>query len=303
MDRLLLTIDSGGSKTKLLLRTEDGLLVAEHVTEGFGTATDSQDVHLTLSHVLKTFCENRLIAAVVCNLGGKNKTQITNTIAQVFPDVKIHVFRESEGLVGITLCRNFGAQVALLAGTGSIAIAPVENQAIISGGWGANISDKGSGYHLGLRAISDSLEQLDGTAPMSRLAKQITGHSSPPGRLTAEEYCYLRDAVRANISPLDRAHIASYAKTVSACAGQNDSHALNLLRDAGIDLADLILRAVAKTGNPLKRVVVTGGMVHAKQFWQDAFEARLQEYHQVEQVFYLPDGINDALYMLAKTMI
>ena len=70
-----------------------------------------------------------------------------------------------------------------------------------------------------------------------------------------------------------------------------------------LDLAALVLRTAAKTGNPLKCVVVTGGMVHAKQFWQEAFETHLQEKHQIEQVIYLPDGINDALYTLAKKMI
>lgn len=303
MDRFLLTIDSGGSKTKLLLRAEDGQLLAEHQAEGFGTAEDSDAVHPVFLRVLKAFCGRRCIAVVVCNLGGKNKMQITKTIQQVLPDAKLYVFRESEGLVGITLCRNLQAQVALLAGTGSIAIAPVQNQAVICGGWGANIGDQGSGYHIGLRAISDSLEQLDGTEPLSQLAKQITGLSSPPGLLSAEEYCQLRDKVRTGMKPLDRAHIASYAKIVSACAAQNDPHALILLEQAGFDLADLVLRAAAKTGNPLKRVVVTGGMVRAKEFWQEAFESRLRENHQIEQVFYLPDGINDGLYTLAKTIL
>ena len=303
MNRMFLTIDSGGSKTKLLLRTADGRWIAEQDTEGFGTATDTDAVHPVLLGVLKIFCGGWNISVVVCNLGGKNKEQITNTIRQVLPRAKIYVFRESEGLIGITLCRNLHAQVALLAGTGSIAIAPVENQAIIGGGWGANIGDKGSGYHIGLRAIADSLEQLDGTAPMSQLAQQITGLSSAPGIQSAAEYCALRDEVRNRLKPLDRAHIASFAKTVSACAAQNDPHALMLLRQAGLDLADLVLRTAAKTGNPLKCVVVTGGMVHAKQFWQEAFETSLREKHQIEQIFYLPDGIQDALYTLAKTMI
>ena len=209
MERFLLTIDSGGSKTKLLLRTEAGQLLAVQQTEGFGTAVDSDGVHPDFLRVLKAFCGARAIAVAVCNLGGKNKMQIVKTIQQALPEAKCYVFRESEGLVGITLCRNLQAQVALLAGTGSIAIAPVQNQAVICGGWGANIGDQGSGYQLGLQAISDALEQLDGTAPLSQLAKQITGLSAPPGILPAEEYCRVRDEVRNRLKPLDRAHIAS----------------------------------------------------------------------------------------------
>ena len=303
MEPLFLTIDSGGSKTKLILWDDCKRRIAEQETEGFGSAMDVDAVHPGLFNILKSFCLGWQASVVVCNLGGKNKEQITKTIEQALPHAKIHVFRESEGLVGTALCHNLHAQVALLAGTGSIAIAPVQNQTIICGGWGANIGDKGSGYHIGLQAISDSLEQLDGTAPMSELAKQVTGISSPPGILCAEEYCALRDKVRNRMKPFDRAHIASYAKIVSSCAAQDDPHARMLLRQSGIDLAALVLRTAAKTGNPLKCVVVTGGMVHAKQFWQEAFETHLQEKHQIEQVIYLPDGINDALYTLAKKMI
>ncbi len=303
MEPLLLTIDSGGSKTKLILWNDSKRRIAEQETEGFGSAMDVDAVHPGLFNILKSFCTGWQISVVVCNLGGKNKEQITKTIEQALPYAKIHVFRESEGLVGTTLCHNLHAQVALLVGTGSIAIAPIKDQTIICGGWGANIGDKGSGYHIGLQAISDSLEQLDGTAPMSELAKQITGLSSSPGILCAEEYCALRDEVRNRMKPFDRAHIASYAKTVSACAAHKDPHAQMLLRQAGLDLADLVLRTSAKTGNPLKCVVVTGGMVHAKQFWQEAFETSLRTKHQIEQIFYLPDGIHDALYTLAKTMI
>lgn len=302
MPDVLLTMDSGGSKTRLTLWNIDGQSLREATVQGFGTAVDTQAVQPDLSRILEEFCRKYHILAVVCNLGGKNKTQITNTLLQAFPGAAIRVFRESEGLVGTILCEKTQSQVALLAGTGSIAIGPVENHTVICGGWGANIGDKGSGYDLGLRAIASSLEQIDGTKPLSPLAAYITGVTQPPQLLSAAEYCALRDNVRQRLQPLDRANIAKFSRTVCAFAGQGDPHALSLLQQTGRDLAELVLQAADKTGRCLSRVVVTGGFVHAKAFWQTAFENRLKEKYSIEEVFYLPDGITEAMFTLANNL-
>lgn len=297
---MILTIDSGGSKTKFTLWDNSKNKILEKTTVGFGVANDSDNINSILLNELADFCDCYSIEKVICNLGGKNKTQITKTIEKAFPGASIKVFRESEGLIGITLCEKMNAQVALLAGTGSIAIAPYGEYTIICGGWGANIGDKGSGYDLGLQAVLSSLKQIDGIEPLSGLAKEITGLEHPPKLLSAMEYCDLRDKVRSRIAPFDRAHIAKYAKMVTEFAKQGDSLALQLLKPVGLELAELVISAANKIDTPLKRVVVTGGLVHAKEFWQETFEGRLRENCDLEQVVYLIDGIDDAMYLLAK---
>ena len=303
MKNIFLTIDSGGSKTKFVIWDDIGKNVFEKTTIGFGLAEDVDTIHPELQQNLEEINRTYQIDAIACNLGGKNKTQITNTIISVFPDAKINVFRESEGLIGITLCEKTQSQIALLVGTGSIAIAPYHDKAIICGGWGANISDKGSGYDLGLKAICSSLEQIDGTEPMSELAKHITGVTTSPGLLSVSEYCALRDKIRANIFPLTRAHIAEYAKIVSNYAKQGDPLALKLLEQTGNDLANLAMQTANKINNPIQRIVVTGGMVNSKQYWCESFQEKIQREHNISEVVYLPDGISDAMYTIVKNLI
>lgn len=296
---MLLTIDSGGSKTKLLIWDNNKNKILEKKTVGFATAEDTNKIDTALFCEITDFCKYYIIEKVICNLGGKNKNQITKTIKEALPGVDVKVFRESEGLIGITLCKKMDAQVALLAGTGSIAIASYKKYAVICGGWGANIGDKGSGYDLGLQAILTSLKQLDNCEPLSDLAKEITGLSHPPILMSVEEYCNLRDEVRSRIGPFDRAHVAKYAKIVTEFARLGDSHALSLFKELGYNLADLVLCAVNKTKEPLKRVVITGGLVFAKEFWQEAFENQLRQKYDFEQVVYLTDGVDDAMYLLS----
>lgn len=294
--KAFLTVDSGGSKTKLNIYDLGGALLADTTLQGFGTAIESEEEIPELKTALLKFCKGFEILSVVCNLGGRNKGQMRKNLKEVFAGAKVSVFRESEGQAGVTLCEMYDAEVTLMAGTGSIAVAPVEEEKIIiSGGWGANISDKGSGYALGLSAVRFALEEIDGTKPLSMLTKKLTGLAEPPRVLSAEEYCLVRDKVRQNMAPLDRGHIASFAKTVYDCAVEGDNKALEIHKAIGKDLADIVIAAANKTDKPIKNVVVTGGMTRSRDIWQEVFEQRLKEFYVIEKVYYIADGIAEAL--------
>ena len=179
-NRAFLTVDSGGSKTELKLYSIGGDLIKGGTLRGFGAASDSEDVLDEAVRDLAYFCADHRITVVVCNLGGKNKKQMEATLKSAFGEAEVALFRESEGVVGIELCKKYSSQVTVMAGTGTIAIAPRDEKVVICGGWGANISDKGSGYQLGLDAIRTVLEEIDGTEPLSLLTKTITGINAPP---------------------------------------------------------------------------------------------------------------------------
>lgn len=300
MKDFLLTVDSGGSKTKLSLYDENGLLIKEDCVKGYGQIVDCENLLTEFINELKDFCGLTKVCSVVCNLGGKNKNQMLKTLTAVFPTAKIILFRESEGVVGLKLCQKYNADVCLMVGTGSIAIAPVGEKVVISGGWGANISDDGSGYQLGLDAIRLALKEMDGIKEPSLLTKTITGVNILPKPMTAEEYCDFRDGVRKKLFPLERSHIASFAKVVYACAKQGDKSALELYKKVGYDLADGVLLAIKKTGKRLDGVVVTGGMVNAKEFWQNEFENKLKEINQKVKVDYITNGVEVATLQIAK---
>ena len=302
-DKMFLTVDSGGSKTKLALYTVSGDLVKDGICKGFGKAADTDEIIPALATALQEFCAGDVPDVVVGNLGGKNKTEFFNTLKQTFPDSKITVFRESEGEIGRVLCDIYGAEVTLMAGTGSIAIASIGDNTVICGGWGANISDKGSGYQLGLDAIRYVLEEVDGTAEFSTLTKTMIGENHPPKLLTAQAYCEYRDRIRQRLAPFERSHIAGYAKIVYMCAKNGDAISLSLYKKVGEDLADIVCAAIAKTGVPLTNIVVTGGMVNSKEFWQKSFENRLKQLNTFQKVFYIAEGIDIAMCTIAKKEI
>lgn len=298
-----LTIDSGGSKTKLGLFSPTNDFQRETVIRGFGTATDSTEILTELQTELRQFCDECFVQSVVCNLGGRNKEQLRLTLQDLFPCATVQVFRESEGVMGLELCNLYAADITLLVGTGSIAIAPVGDAVVVSGGWGANISDSGSGYAVGLDVVKTVLKEIDGTAPLSPLTKRLTGLNEPPTTLSASAYCALRDMVRERLGPFDRAHIASFAKVAYDSAQNGDETAISIFKKAGAELADTVLTAAKKVGIPLQTLVVSGGMTQSKAFWQTEFEQAILEQHPLNTVWYLHDGIADALQQLAKSQM
>lgn len=302
-NKAFLTMDSGGSKTMLALYDENGTFIKKGRSCGFGLAGDNGCVFEEARQVLSDFCSGYEISQVICNLGGKNKKQIEKTLESAFPNANTKVFRESEGTVGLELCRMYSAEVTLMAGTGAIAIAPVGDKSVISGGWGANISDKGSGYQLGLDAVRLALEELDGTDGLSLLTKSLTGIKEVPKAMDAKEYCDFRDSVRSSLFPFDRTHIASFSLIVYDCARLGDKRSIELYKKAGLDLADLVITCSRKAQTELSCVVVNGGMVNGKEFWMRSFEEKLINKYGAVKIYYLTNGIDEAMCCMAERMI
>jgi N-acetylglucosamine kinase-like BadF-type ATPase len=148
-----------------------------------------------------------------------------------------------------------------------------------------------------------ALEELDGTDELSLLTQALTGINKPPSAMDAKAYCNFRDGIRRSLSPLDRAHIASFARTVYDTAKRGDKKSIALYQRAGIDMAKLVITAARKAQAALSCVVVNGGMVNGKEFWQESFEETLKNEYGAIKVQYLTDGIDRAMCHMAKRMI
>ena len=122
-----------------------------------------------------------------------------------------------------------GVGVALIAGTGSIALgrdpAGVTARA---GGWGHILGDEGSGYDIGRRALQAALRASDGRGPTASLLPRILARWELP---TA-------DALLNRVYPAgDKADIAALAPLVLDAAADGDAVARAIIRRAAAELA------------------------------------------------------------------
>ena len=304
---MFLAIDSGGSKTDIRVYKFNGEPVFQKKIRGFALAVDSEEPIPELETAIADIVARYQIEAAAFNVGGKNVNQARATLERTLSNIPFSVFRESDGTAALTIGKMNDSELVLLAGTGAIIVGhdPGTGRCIVAGGWGANISDEGSGYSIGLNALRRSILAMDGTEALTPLTKAITGRETP---LSAEtDVSRIRDArdkVRANFFPLERSHIASFAKITAEYCSEGDPLALELYSEAGAALGRLVIQAANKLGlKQIHGLTVTGGLVNARQYWQQAMEDTVNAGLIVSNYHYMLDGLMTGTFEIAKKLI
>lgn len=298
-----LAVDIGGTKTKMCVFDEKHHLVKTYDTLGAGLSFDSDEDIAHLSKTANEIAGEFKISGVSANLGGKNTEQIRKIMKNAFKTENINIFRESDALAAFSFGEKFSADIVLLAGTGTIALAKDKSgNFVVSGGWGCNIGDDGSGYAIGLAAIRKAYAALDSTEALTELEKEITGENEPFKKSdSVSAFRDARDKVRARFAPLDRRAIASVCHIVEKHCDNGESDALEIMKNAGIDMAKLIVN----TNNKLlpyktSAVAVAGGLVKISRYWKDAFESYIKENSQIKEFYYDANGVIEGTIEIAK---
>ena len=299
-----LAADIGGSKTVVNVYNQNNDLIKTYNTLGAGLSEDSNEDIPHISKLLEQISNEYSISSAAINLGGKNTGQIKQIFERFFNNAVIDIFRESDGTAALMLGQKYGSEVILLAGTGSIAIGYDQNEKyIVTGGWGADLcGDIGSGYDIGLKALHRSVLALDSIEPLTEMQKFITGCSVPISKETdITKIRDIRDGVRQHIGERNRRNIAAYAKVVTRFAEMGESDALEILSEAGCDLAKVVLNAInSLQPYEVKSVTVTGGLVNIKNYWENSFKEYLLKHSSVREFNFVDDGVILGTFLKAK---
>ncbi len=278
----IVTVDTGGSKTQITLFDKDGNHLSEARCKGIGVTRESDAETELLTEALNSLMNNRNfedVSMVIINVGGTNTEQIKSVLSPYFPNAQIEAYRESSGVIMSAICDLGKADVLLMAGTGSIALAKGEKGNIITDGWCPNIGDFGSGYWIGIEAISRSLLSLEKSEPLSSLAKTITGRNAPFSAMkNASVQMAMRDEVRSHFMPIKRSAVAKLTRVVADCARCGDEMALGIFRDAGYELAKTVIRAMNIAGcKETSTILVSGGLTACSDLWKNSFDETLKK--------------------------
>lgn len=147
----------------------------------------------------------------------------------------------------------FGGEdgIVALSGTGSVCFGLYRGKRAMTGGWGHVLGDEGSGYHIALEAMKRITLEEDLGIARSGLSQALF------------QALHLEKAndIKAFIHSTDKGAIAAYASIVAAQAEALEIHAINILKDAGKDLALTAERLYKKLGirEPIR--VGTGGSI------------------------------------------
>ena len=172
-------------------------------------------------------------------------------LAQPYPFASIVV--DTDAYAAYLGACGTGDGAILIVGTGSCGLAVIGGKRINVGGWGAIIADDGSGGAIGREALRRSLWALEGTAPMSGLARAVLEHF---GRDPAKMADWAAEA-----TPGD---FARFAPTVFEWAERHDPLALALAAWAAADVGRMVERLLA-CGVP--SVCLVGGIAGSIAPW------------------------------------
>lgn len=264
--KYLLSMDGGGTKTAWLLTTAQGEAVASFRDGGcshpqLGVSGVLALVRRGIGRLLKEAGGSQgdiLAAAFGVPCYGEYPQadrEIAAGLAGLLPAASLGIYNDVE--LGFAGSLGLSAGIHLVAGTGAIAIGKnAAGHMARSNGWHPAFSDEGSGYWLGMQALSLFARQADGRAPQGPLYSLIRR------RLSLKEDS---DIILYYDSQLagDRSKTAALQLLLKEAALAGDPEAIGAFASAAHELylsVQGVYRALSFTPKDQVRISYSGGL-------------------------------------------
>ncbi len=279
MSEIVIGVDGGGSKTRVLVGTADGEVLATvdgpKSAVSPGQAARSADVIADL--VTRALNEIALPGTVFprvlyCGVAGAGRDEERRALHAALDAKELaeEVVIDSDGLIAMYDAFDDRAGILLVVGTGSIAYGRSPAGEIVRcGGWGPAFGDEGSGGWIGRRALGIVAASSDGREPPTALLFPI---------LAATQCEDVEDLIPWAAGADARA-FATLAPVVFSTAAAGDPRASALITLAAEELV-LHIRALARQLFTDERaavaVALSGGLMERGSPLRKRLEQRLK---------------------------
>lgn len=256
---LMIGVDAGGTRTRAcafdvawneLGRAEGG--AANPHSVGFDAAIDA------LHSAIHRCASPRPVGLIGIGLAGganpETRERVRTALTTRWPGSSIHITTDAALALECAAEQLGGVAIALIAGTGSIALArDARGEVHRAGGCGFRLGDEGSAAWIAKRAIVAAQRSIDGRQEATSLTANLL-HAlavSTPAELIEAAH---RAAERAD-------SLAALAPIVSRCAEDGDAAANAILIDAGAELAALVIAVAQRASIERGEYLVSGGVL------------------------------------------
>jgi glucosamine kinase len=264
----VLGLDIGGSRSRAQLCV-DGQVVAEGKAASASlVAVGAARAKAALTDLLAQLPLDplrRLDAVCVGSAGASvNATRqfLTEHLAPLTRSGQVMIVKDAALILPAA---GLDAGIALICGTGSVAIGRYQGRQVQSGGWGYLLGDEGSGYWMVRAALRVLLDRRDRGVPMGELGDRL---------LAATGTCdigALHELFYADTHPR---HWAGYAPLVLASA---DPSAAGITAAAADALAGLAVSAAERLGASAGLPVVLSGGLFRQAELETAVRIAIEE--------------------------
>jgi glucosamine kinase len=275
---IVVGVDAGGSKTRVIVANGGGEQLAELVGAGAAmTPGNAEHCAETIAALVASALDSaavdgtvpRVLCAGVAGTG-REAEQMALQDALTQRDVAEEIVVETDAMVALEDAFGGRSGVLLIAGTGSIAYGRSPAGMLARcGGWGVTFGDEGSGAWIGRRALSVVAAAHDGREPETALTGAI---------LTAAQLNEVEQLIPWAIAA-DRETLAALAPSVLAMAMQDDGRA-NSIIDVAVEELVLHVRSLARRlfvdDRAAFDLALTGGLMHRGSLLRKRLERRLR---------------------------
>lgn len=270
--RCVLGVDSGGTKSDVLLVRDDGIVLGHGYVDyrdpasgrdTLGSGRSLQSVTQAIQQALGHTTCDELYYSSVCHTHPPDI--VPSDCAREIKFERIYETDPAFALAGVD------AGIVVLAGTGALVHGRTrDGRHVRMDGVGPYLGDFGSGFHIGqlaLRAVARSVmhpRHATMLPPMIYEQLNLAEKKYPFGNLL--EYM---------LKAHDRAEIAGFARLVNTAAEAGDQVAINILHEAAASIAETVFDAVdrlqiAEEDYPL---VASGSVAtHSRIYWEHLSE-------------------------------
>lgn len=269
MERRMIGIDGGGSKTEFILFTESGKILKRVLLGG------SNPNNVGMESTINTFTmgidalvgtETEVCGIFVGASGldtGENTKEVKNILKKKYPNAAI---RCENDIFNVIACgTNPDRCIAAICGTGIAVYANENGELRRFGGRGYLLDEGGSGYHIGRDAICAALDVEDGLQEKGLLSECVRQ------KLGAGVW----DSIR-KIYGESQSYMASFATCVFEAYAGGDEQARQILEKNAAYLAKLINMA-AESGGKKTHIVASGSIVARSEVFRGMLMDKLKE--------------------------
>lgn len=240
--KYVIGVDGGGTKTEAIAYHSNGEQIAYGYT-GFANIIENQqqgldNIGTAISQCIKNLDISdcvQIYAGISGMEVGNNKEIIQNYLSGRF-NTSITVINDAD-LAFYALLKGEDGIIAI-SGTGSVSFGVHKNKYFRAGGWGKILGDEGSGYDIAIKALKKIVSEKDDGIESSDLSKEILKYLNALSISDMVEF----------VSNSNKTDIAAITPIIVKAAEKNDENAVDILKVASKDLADITVKVYKMLG-------------------------------------------------------
>jgi len=275
--KYIIGVDGGGTKTESVAYNLDDKEIGKG-RSGFGNLLLDfngavKNIIESIEKCINSILENGGSEECLCIYLGIAGIEVSNNIEKIETLLKekfcckVKGFHDSELAHAAILKGEDG--IITISGTGSVSYGLYKGKNNRAGGWGHILGDDGSGYNIALEAFKRMTVEEDLGLVRSELTRAILH------KLNSDNI----NDIKGFIYSASKGEIAAYALLVGELAKASEINSLNILKQAGKELAVLTERLYKKLEiNESINIAVSGSILSKVEIVNEEFKSCLKRY-------------------------